>query len=169
MTKLENSNCDKTQKLKMWQNSKFPIVTTKKNTKKNKTEILLWNQTPRVRSGKIIPRFFLFCYQKYLFMCLKDFRLQLKTPKISNKCLEAKFQGCFCQVLHVTFKKKKCVHLPGILIYWHTFFFSQADFSEKKVCHKTWRKKSQFDRVILRPGWMSPYTLKCTILLWLLL
>ena len=35
VTKLEHSNCDKTQKLKMWQNSKNQIMTKLKNPNHN--------------------------------------------------------------------------------------------------------------------------------------
>ena len=38
MTKLNNSNCDKTQKLKLWQNSKTQIVTKLKNSNCYKTQ-----------------------------------------------------------------------------------------------------------------------------------
>ena len=38
MTKLKNSNCDQTQKLKLQHNSKTQIVTKLKNSNCNKTE-----------------------------------------------------------------------------------------------------------------------------------
>ena len=46
VTKLNNSKCDKTQKLKMWQNSKTEIVTKPKNSncyKAKNTQIVTKN------------------------------------------------------------------------------------------------------------------------------
>ena len=43
VTKFKNSNCDKTQKLKWWQNSKTQIVTKLKNS--NVTKLKLWQNS----------------------------------------------------------------------------------------------------------------------------
>ena len=46
VTKLKNSNCKQTQKLKFWQNSKTQIVTKLKNSNCDKTQKLkLWQNT----------------------------------------------------------------------------------------------------------------------------
>ena len=47
ITKLKNSNCDKTQKLKLWQNSKTWIVTKLKKSNCDKNQKLKWGQNSK--------------------------------------------------------------------------------------------------------------------------
>ena len=60
MTELENSNCDKTQKLKLWQNSKIQIVTKLKNSNydNSKTQIVtkLKNQNSYNSETQIVSK-----------------------------------------------------------------------------------------------------------------
>ena len=53
VTKIKNSNCDKTQKLKLWTNSKTQIVTKlkKKETNCDKTQKLkLWQDPYQIKT-----------------------------------------------------------------------------------------------------------------------
>ena len=52
-------------------------------------------------------------------MCIKDFELQPKTPKIKIKCFEAMFRGFFSQVQqgNIKTKTKKLFAPPWVFIY----------------------------------------------------
>ena len=56
------------------------------------------------------------CYLKSLFIFPNEFKLEPKIPKISRKCLEAKFRGRFCQVQQVNVKDKNYWEFPGVFI-----------------------------------------------------
>ena len=49
MTKLKNSNCDKTQKLKLLSNSKTQIVRKLKNPNGDKTQKLKFDKTKKLK------------------------------------------------------------------------------------------------------------------------
>ena len=86
-------------------------------------------------------------------MCLKDFKLQPKTPQISKKCLEAKFWGCFSQVQQVNIKNKKLCTSPGYLSI-DAKKNPQADCGENCFAVKL---KKPIWVVILCPVWNLPY------------
>ena len=66
------------------------------------------------------------------------FKLQLNTFKISKKCLEAKYWGCFTEDVFSQVNKftsreeEKKLNLPGVSIYWQNKKNWQADYREKK-------------------------------------
>ena len=68
-----------------------------------------------------MPRAFLFCNPKYLFMYLTGLKLKPKTPQIIKKKV---WKPSSVAVLAKCNKwKKNYVPLPGVFIYWHEIFW----------------------------------------------
>ena len=107
--------------------------------------------------GKTMPRAFWIRYLKSLCIFQNELKLQPKIPQISRKYLKAKFRGRFRQVQQVNVKEKNYGQFPEVFIKLYKKFWaiSTIKLRRKKICRKT--KKTQFDRVILRPGWNLPY------------
>ena len=68
-------------------------------------------------------------------MCLKGLKLTQKTPKISKKCFEAKFLGCFSQVQQGNLENKSMCTFPGYssIDTDKTQKSPQTDYKEKKL------------------------------------
>ena len=93
-----------------------------------------------------MPMAFLVCNQKYLFICLKGFKLKLKIPQIEEKnVLKWSFVAVLSKFNKWTSRTKLCA--PPWGIYCRRNFLkkiSQTDYGEKKFAVKL--KKTQFDR-----------------------
>ena len=82
--------------------------------------------------------------QKYLFMCLKGFKLKPKTPKISKTYLKAKFRGCFSQVQQLNLKSKTMCTSSGYLsIDTNKLENSPSRLRKKKIAVKLFFFKSR--------------------------
>ena len=91
MTKLKNSNCDKTQKLKFWQSSKTETLTELKNSNCDKTQTVIKLKNSKLNTIKQLK-----LWQNYKKKKWQNFETQIVKEKNSRTQIVKKIEKPNC-------------------------------------------------------------------------